>query len=162
MIRRYVLPFALAAVAISQAHAAGQAPSTADYLRNAAQSDEYEIAAGKLAQSRGDAAVKAFGAHMVTDHTKSTQLVTAAAKKSGKAAPPPPMSAEQQKMLAELKAAQGPAFNSAYISQQKAAHQQALALQSGYAESGADANLKAAAAQIVPVVKMHIDMLSKM
>jgi putative membrane protein len=65
-------------------------------------------------------------------------------------------------MLAELKAARGPAFNPTYISQQKAAHQQAPALQSGYANSGDDPNLKAAAAQIAPVVQMHIDVLSKM
>lgn len=161
MILRYVLSLALAAAA-SQALAAGKAPSTADYMKQAAQSDEYEVAAGKLAEARGDPSVKAFAAHMVMDHTKSTELVTAAAKKSGKAGPPPPMSPEQQKMLADLKAAPASAFNALYVRQQKEAHQQALALHTAYADAGDDPNLKAAAAQIVPVVKNHIQMLSKM
>jgi len=53
----------------------GIAPSTADFVKEAALSDLTEIETAKLAQQRGDADAKAFAAQMVTDHTKtSTEL----------------------------------------------------------------------------------------
>ena len=49
-----------------------------------------------------------------------------------------------------------------YVTQQKEAHQMALALHQGYAANGTSAPLKAAAAKIAPVVQSHIDMLNGM
>ena len=89
-------------------------------------------------------------------------MVTAAAKKSGlPAGPPPALKSGQQAMLA-LGGPDRAAFDKAYVTQQRAAHKEALARQSSYAKSGDDPNLKMAAGKIVPVVKMHIGMLQKM
>jgi putative membrane protein len=88
--------------------------------------------------------------------------VKAAAMKSGLKPKPPMMTSDQQAMLKQLRAASGSARDSAYVDQQKTAHQQALALHQGYAGSGDKPALKAAAAKIVPVVQHHIDMLNGM
>ena len=153
------LSFPIAAAAQSAAP-----PPAAEYIMMSGQSDRFEIQSGKLAASKAMSPdIKKFGAQMVTDHTKSTQIVVAAAKKSGlPAAPPPPLKPDQQAMLETLQGQSGAAFDTAYVTQQLAAHKEALALQSGYASSGDDKNLKTAAAQILPVVKMHLSMLQKM
>jgi putative membrane protein len=153
------LALTLPAMAYAQAP-----PPAAQYMAMAGQSDQFEIESGKLAASKATSPdIKSFGQKMVTEHTQSTQMVMAAAKKSGlPGGPPPPLKAEQQAMLTQLKAQSGAAFDKTYVSQQLAAHKEALALQSGYAKAGDDANLKAAAGKIVPVVQMHLGMLEKM
>lgn len=154
----------LAVPAVSQAQSSMMPPPAAQYMMMAGQSDQFEIESGKLAADRAaDPGVKKFGAQMVTDHTKSTQMVMAAAMKSGKpAGPPPPLKPDQQAMLNQLRAEKGATFDKTYVSQQMGAHKDALALQSAYAKSGDDPNLKMAAGKIVPVVKMHMAMLQKM
>jgi putative membrane protein len=163
--RTFLLCGALALAAPAAAVAQPMTPPpAAQYMMLAGQSDQFEIQTGKLAATKAmSAGVKKFGAQMVTDHTKSTEMVVAAAKKSGlPAGPPPPLKADQQAMLTELQGQSGAAFDKTYVTQQLTAHKDALALQSAYAKSGDDKNLKAAAGKIVPVVKMHLDMLQKM
>jgi len=53
----------------------GVAPTTADFVKQAAISDMTEIEAAKIAKSKGNAEEKKFAEQMITDHTKtSTQL----------------------------------------------------------------------------------------
>lgn len=155
------LALTLPAVASGQTMAP---PPAAQYMTMAGQSDQFEIQSGKLAASKAMSPdVKKFGNHMVTDHTKSSQMVMAAAKKSGMpAGPPPPLKADQQAMLTQLEGQSGAAFDKIYVTQQLAAHKEAFALQSSYAKSGDDPNLKMAAGKIVPVVQTHLTMLQKM
>src|SRR5437667_6965075 len=55
--------------------ALGISPSTADFVKEVAISDMFEIESNKLAQSKGNAPEKTFGSQMVTDHIKtSTEL----------------------------------------------------------------------------------------
>jgi putative membrane protein len=77
-------------------------------------------------------------------------------------APAPALTDDQKAMIADLQGKRGKAFDTAYIADQKTAHQQALSLMQDYAQNGDDPKLKAAAAKIVPVVQEHIDMLNKM
>jgi putative membrane protein len=157
--------FAGALALSASAVAAMPAPSTADYMMKAGQSDQFEIQAGKLAETNaGKASIKHFGAKMVTDHTKSTKLVMAAAKKSHMPVPdaPPALDSDQQSMLSDLQGKTGKDFDTAYLADQATAHQQALQLQEAYAMGGDDPLFKAAAKKIVPVVKMHIHMLKSM
>jgi putative membrane protein len=127
----------------------------------AGQSDAFEIQSGQLAASKASSPdVRAFGQRMIKDHTKSTQMVLEAAGKSGlPALPPPALRPDQQDKLAQLRAADGAAFDTLYAAQQLQAHQEALDLQSAYARNGDDENLRKAAAKIAPVVTMHLDML---
>ena len=163
--RHFLLCSALALAAPTLAMAQPMTPPpAAQYMTMAGQSDQFEIDSGKLARSKAmSPSLKTFGGKMVTDHTKSTQMVMAAAKKSGlPVGPPPALKPEQQAMLTELNGLNGAAFDKAYVTQQLAAHKDALALQSSYAKAGDDKNLKMTAGKIVPVVKMHLGMLQKM
>jgi putative membrane protein len=57
--------------------ALGISPTTADFVKEVAISDMFEIASNELAQDKGNAAEKSFASRMVTDHTKtSTELKT--------------------------------------------------------------------------------------
>lgn len=72
------------------------------------------------------------------------------------------LDADQKHMLTTLMAAKGAKRDGVYVEQQKAAHQEALEFQQGYAAGGSDTNLKATASQITPVVQSHLDMLNQM
>jgi putative membrane protein len=140
------------------------ATDAAGYVAEAGRSDMYEIQSSKLAQNQAQSpAVKAFAKQMVQDHTTSTQKVMKAAGDAGMPkTPPPALDPRRQSMLDQLKSASGPQFDQLYVQQQKAAHQEALALHQGYAQGGDKAPLRAAAQQITPVVQHHLTMLQDM
>ena len=132
------------------------AHDTDAFVSNASQSDMYEIAAANLAQTRSkNADVKAFAKMMVIQHTammnEMKPLVTAAGK-----TPAAALDQRRQGMLDNLKGATDAAFDSAYVTQQVAAHQEALTLMKGYADNGDDAGLKGGAAKAVPKIETHL------
>ncbi|GGB72245.1 DUF4142 domain-containing protein [Blastomonas aquatica] len=135
--------------------------TTETYVTRAAISDMYEIEAGKLAMDNGQSEqTRRFGKMMVDDHTKSSQDMKAAVTRSSAAMPiPARLDAEHQAMIDRLKNAQGAAFDSEYQTQQMAAHDKALALHQGYADNSNtdNADLKAFAQQVVPVIRRHHD-----
>lgn len=145
-----------AAVGATSAATVGQVTTDA-FVTNAAISDMYEIQAGQIAQKKGQSAgVKDFGKMMVTEHTAMSNqmkpLVTAAGKTL-----PTGLDDRRKGLIDNLNAA-GPAdFDKVYLSQQEAAHSEALTLMQGYADNGDDAGLKAAAAKAVPKVQTHLD-----
>lgn len=127
------------------------------FVANAAISDMYEIEAGKIAQTRARSAdVKAFGKLMVTHHTAMSNelkpLITAAGK-----TPPAGLDERRKGMIDNLNAASPADFDKVYLSQQEAAHNEALDLMKGYAERGDDAGLKAGAGKAAPKVQEHLD-----
>ena len=148
----------------AQAQPMSMPNSPARYVMMAGQDDLFEIREGKLASERSQTdAIKTFGGDMVRDHSKSTQEVLDAAKASG--LPPmaaPMLSQRQRRMYDELAALKGPAFDREYVRQQTKAHEEALAMQTYYAQNGRDRKLKATASMIVPVVQQHLDGLKAM
>ena len=144
------------------AYAAPTASSTT-YVKMAGAGDLYERQSSTvLLQSTANPKLRSFAQMMVTDHTQSTADVKAAALKAGVRPAPPTLTPKQSSDIAALRAARGPARDTLYIDQQKAAHQQALALHQDEATNGSAPSLKAAATKIVPVVRHHIDMLAGM
>jgi putative membrane protein len=130
---------------------------TGAFVSNATQSNMYEIEAGKIAQARSkNAAVKAFGKQMVTDHTalanQMKPLITAAGQK-----PAATLDQRRQGFIDNLNQATDANFDKTYIDQQVAGHQEALSLMQGYASDGPDAGLKGGAAKAVPMVQEHLD-----
>ena len=156
--------YALAAATVLVATPAlAQVMTPAEYVKTAGASDLYERQSSQIVlQTTADPNVRAFAQMMIMHHTKSTADVKAAAKRSRVAAPPPMLMPTQAELIAELRAEQGPARDAAYIAQQKASHNQALAVQQAYAAEGTAPALRNAAAGIVPVVQQHIAMLMKM
>ena len=152
--------FATAAALIA---APALAETPAEYVAKAGAGDMYETQSSELVlATTANPGIKSFANMMVTDHAKSTAMVKDAATKAGLTPKPPMLNAKQQKMIADLTAAKGTARDTLYVTQQKMAHQEALALHSGYASAGTSAPLKAAAGKIAPVVQHHIGMLAKM
>lgn len=159
--KRFVPVALLAACVAIPAQAQTMSPQA--YVAAAGASDLYEKTSSQLVlQSTRDAKIRSFAQMMVRDHAKSTAMVKAAAASARVTALAPKLNAEQAGMVAELRSASGPARDRAYVMQQQAAHNKALALQQDYAASGTAASLKAAAGKIVPVVQHHIDMLKSM
>lgn len=133
------------------------------YARKAGASDLYEIESSRLAlQKAGSGAVRQFGQMMIEHHSRTTQQLTSAARAAGMTPPPPALEPRQQKMIDELRGLSGAQFDAAYLRQQRMAHQQALALHSGYAENGDNAALRKAASAAVPIVQRHIDLLARL
>src|SRR6202790_4337934 len=92
------LLLASAAMALSVSEKAGInstlgiAPTTADFVKEVAISDMFEIDSSKLAQDKGTAPEKTFASQMVTDHTKtSTELKGLATSGKAKAHWRPPL-----------------------------------------------------------------------
>ena len=134
------------------------------YLAMAASGDLFEIKSGQLAHPRAQSPIiHGFATMLTTDHTRSTQILTAAAQAGGVAVPPPALLPQHQALLDQLNAAgSGPTFDSAFRNIQIQAHQQSLMLHQNYAANGDVPALRQAAAQIVPVVQGHLQQLQAM
>lgn len=152
-----------AAAALAATPAAAQVMTPAEFVKTAGASDLYEKESSQLVlQTTQDAKIRSFAQMMIDHHAKSTADVKAAARKARVAVPAPKLMPLQAELVAQLRAESGPARDAAYVAQQKAAHNQALAVHKAYAADGTAAPLKAAAAKIEPVVMQHIEMLKAM
>jgi putative membrane protein len=139
--------------------AAAPDPSTPQgFVATQASSDMYEIEAGRLAQEMGQSdEVKEFGAMMVEDHTNSSAKLKTAVEQAGAGVTvPTAMLPKHQQNLDALRNA-GTNFDSVYAQQQVMAHQEALALLQGQAQTGTVDSLKAFASETAPIVETHLE-----
>ena len=138
-------------------------PSTAaEYVAAAGASDLYEKTSSQLVldQTGSDPAVRQFAQHMITDHTQSTDKITAAAKAAGVTVRAPVMTKQQQAMIEQLRATtSGRGRDHTYLTQQISAHRDALALHQNYAEHGDKPSLRQVAQDVAKTVQEHIRML---
>ncbi|MET0907740.1 MAG: DUF4142 domain-containing protein [Tardiphaga sp.] len=132
------------------------------YVAKAGASDLFERQSGMVMAKSRNADIRQYAMMMTRDHAKSTADVKMAARAGRVPVAAPRLSPMQARDLAALKRARGDAQDRLYIEQQKAAHQEALTLQQGYATDGTVAPLRMAAGKIVPVVEHHIQMLAGM
>ena len=110
-------------------------------------------------QASQNPGVQSFANMIIRDHTQSTQMLMAAAQAAHVPAPPSGILPPQQALLDQLRAAgSGVSFDEAFQQIQIQAHQQALMLHQNYAQNGDVPQLRATAAQIVPVVEKHLAM----
>ncbi|WBO21232.1 DUF4142 domain-containing protein [Sphingomonas abietis] len=162
-VRPLIAAASLAALSALNALPAAAAPplSAKQFIAKAGASDMWERKEAAIMTTSSNSDVAGFAKQMLVDHAKSTEMVKAAAAKDGITPDAPALSAKQKADFGALSASKGAARDSLYITQQKAAHADALALMQGYAKSGRMKNLKATAGEIAPVVQGHIDMLGK-
>jgi putative membrane protein len=134
------------------------------FTEAAAQSDMFEVEAGKIAAERTtNANVKKFAQEMVKAHTETTQQLkplVAAADATIKA--PMTLDDRHQRMIDELRGAKAADFDKRYLSQQVDAHKETLILVRGYAKDGDVSSVKGFAAKTAPVVQAHLDMAQKL
>jgi putative membrane protein len=131
-----------------------------DFVNAAAVSDMYEVEAGKIAEERAhNSKVKAFGEHMVTAHTETTdKLKSTLASINSNVAPPAHLDDRRQGMIDELRGAKDADFDARYLAQQVDAHKEALILMQGYAKSGDTPAVRKLAAKTVSLVQSHLNM----
>jgi len=149
---------AVLAVAATLALASCGAPSTPDFVKKAAQTDLYEIEAGKIASEKGQSeAVKQYGQQMIEAHTKtSEELKSIVQSEKLDATLPDKLDRKHRKFIDELNEAKPEDFDKTYLAQQVRAHGKAADLFDAYAEGGDNAALKQFAANTLPAIKQHL------
>lgn len=131
--------------------------SAVPYLALAGAGDIFEITSSQMAIQRSrNPDVRRFATMLIDHHSRTTNLALAAAKAGGVMADPAVLTPEQRAMIDELLAAPAAGFDLTYLRQQVPAHQQALALHSGYASSGDVDTLRTTARGAVPIVQSHL------
>lgn len=128
------------------------------FLTAAASSDNAEIQAAQLAQSKAhNPRIKAFAAKMITDHTDSTTKLTAIAQ--SKSVTVTPVSDDMMNKYQAMITSDKPrAFDHDYIHGQVEAHMQAISAFQAEIDNGQDSDLKAFATMQMPILKQHLTM----
>jgi len=138
----------------------GKDPGT--YLAKAGAGDLFEIESSRaILKTTQDPQVKAFAQMMIRDHEASTTLLKKTAKAADIPVGAPRLQPAQKQSLDAIRAAKGTDADKIYLDAQRDGHAAALMLHKTYAADGNNEGLKAAAAQIAPVVQHHITMLDK-
>jgi putative membrane protein len=139
--------------------ALGISPTTADFVKEVAMSDMFELESNKLAQDKGNAPEKKFASQMVTDHTKtSTELKGLVSSGKVKAELPDSLDSSHQSKLDKLRDESGKDFSSDFDSMQVSAHNDAVSLFERYSKRGNNADLKSWAGKTLPALKHHLKM----
>jgi putative membrane protein len=143
--------------------ALGISPTTADFVKEVAISDMFELESNKLAQDKGNALEKKFASQMVTDHTKtSTELKGLVGSGKVKAELPNALDSSHQSKLDKLRGESGKDFSSDFDSMQVSAHKNAVSLFERYSKRGDNADLKNWAGKTLPALKHHLEMAQKL
>jgi putative membrane protein len=147
----------------TSAAAMPQITEVSEFVKQAAAGGEFEIRSSKLAlkQSKSED-VKRIAQRLIDDHTKAGEELKSTVKQADvKAKIPEKLDQKHQAMMDDLKKTKGTAnFDKVYLDQQLSAHQDAIALFSGYAESGDNDKLKSFAEATLPTLQEHQQMVT--
>jgi putative membrane protein len=139
--------------------ALGVSPTTADFVKEVAISDMFEIQSSQLAKDKAKGAITAFADHMIADHQKtSSELKSLVKDGSVTEELPDGLDSAHQQKLDKLKTLNGEDFNKAYDADQVKAHKSAVDLFERYAKGGDNAALKQWAAATLPTLESHLSM----
>lgn len=129
-----------------------------EFAVKAASGGMMEVELGKLAQTNAQsAAVKEFGAGMVTDHSKANEELMAWAQ-SKNITLPAALGEDHQDKIRKLSEKKGSDFDKAYIDFMVDDHKEDIKLFKNQVEKGGDADLKAWANGKVPTLEHHLMM----
>ncbi len=131
----------------------------AAFAVKAAQGGLAEVKLGQLATEKaGSPDVKAFGQQMVDDHGKANEQLKSVAASEGMTLPAD-VNGKQQAMYDRLSKLSGAQFDSAYVKDMMADHQEDIKEFEKEAKSGTDEKIKSFASQTLPVIQGHLDKL---
>jgi putative membrane protein len=139
----------------------GQAAATlaldpAGFAKEAAAANAFEILSSEVALRRGlSPEVKAFAQTMIDDHRRAQRELHDSAT-SDNVSLSEDLSMEQRQTLLALEQAEESQFDSAYLSAQMKAHDQAIQLLGSYAADGPPGGLKTYATAHYPAVRNHM------
>ncbi|MBZ0057267.1 DUF4142 domain-containing protein [Leclercia adecarboxylata] len=145
--------------------ASGEKLSASDEkaLKDMAQANINEVAAGKLALSKAESSdVKAFAQKMVDDHGSALTKVQAVAEKKGVTLPTEP-DAKHKAMADKLEKASGAEFDKMYMENAGTKdHEMVLSKLKSDAKNIKDADVMALADAHTPVVEQHLKSAEQM
>ena len=162
-----LIAFTAGLFALMSAAAFAQAPNDAQIAGIVVAANTVDINAGKLAESKGTSKdVKAFGKHMVTDHTGSNKQATALVTKL-KVKPEESDTSRKLKddgaaNVTKLKGLKGAEFDKAYIDNEVTYHEAVLgAIDKTLIPSAKNPELKDLLEKTRPVINDHLQMAKK-
>jgi putative membrane protein len=129
-----------------------------NFVTQASSSNMFEIAAGNLAINNStNTNIKAYGNHLVADHTQAATEMTTLANKKGWTIPTTMVNKDQSNYNT-LAALQGTAFDKQFLNMMIASHQEAIILfQNAASDTGVpDDDLRSFAAGKLPALKEHL------
>ncbi|MCC8931952.1 DUF4142 domain-containing protein [Rhizobium sp. 'Codium 1'] len=138
-----------------QPSAETEALGPAGFVQQAAASNEIEIRSAELALRRSqDPQVTEFAQTILDDHRRAQEQLQSAAD-ADSVAIVLELSMEQKQTLMALEQAEESQFNSAYMSAQMKAHDEAIRLLGAYADHGPAGSLKTYAVAHYPLIRTH-------
>lgn len=138
------------------------AAADAQFIQDAAQGGMAEVQMAQVAQTASrNPKVKAYASQMISDHTPNNDQLKQLATTKG-ATVPTALNDMQTQQLSALQNEKGRKFDHDYIADQVQDHATMLAMFQTEAQSGTDPDLKAFAAQTVPVIQNHLDEAKKL
>ena len=159
--KKSIILFALASMASFNVARAQADPDTTalHFIVQASIGNQQEINAGTLASKKAlKPEVKAFGQHMVADHTKAQAELLQLAKSKGYQVPAAAtMPAVPEPMLVK---SSGKDFDRVYVHMMVPGHQKTVLMYQTYAVSGKNPDVKAFAAKTLPSLKEHLTMIT--
>jgi len=146
--------------ATTDQNANATAPAAQDFVQTAATANKFEIDSSKLALDHAqNEDVKNFAQRMIDDHTKAGDDLKAAVKDANAGIDvPDELDQAHKDQLDKLQAANTD-FDRQYVDMQVKAHDDAVNLFQGYADSGDNDKIKQFAANTLPTLKDHQKMI---
>ncbi|OUL18648.1 DUF4142 domain-containing protein [Nostoc sp. 106C] len=132
--------------------------SSADrqFVTEAAQGGLAEVQLGQLASQRGASnAVKQFGQRMVQDHSQANNQLQQLATQKGMTLPTG-IGNENEKVRQQLSKLSGTSFDRQYMNHMVQDHVKDVSLYQRQAQQGQNPDLKAFAAQTLPILQQHL------
>jgi putative membrane protein len=127
-----------------------------EFVNKAATGNLAEVELGRVAAQRAARpSVRALGERLVTDHGRSNADLASLARSKGIEAPTA-LEPSQQAVRDRLSALNGNDFDRAYMSEMVRDHTEDIALFERAAETSTDPELKAWAAQSLPMLREHL------
>ena len=145
-----------AANTLANAVSSATKSSPESFMKDAAQGGMAEVKMGELASKNAkDPEVKKFGQMMVTDHGAAGKDLEALAKKKNFTLPTDLGS--HQSTYDKLSKLTGGDFDKEYVNEMVSDHEKDLKEFQSQAADSSDADVKAFAAKVVPVIQKHLD-----
>lgn len=145
---------------VGQTSAATLGANTAGgFVTGLAISDMYELDAARIAAAKStNAKVKELAAMITADHTASTaKLKTIAPAEAADTAFPTALDERHKGLIDNLNAASSGDFEKVWLTQQVAAHNEALTLLNGFKDHTETPGLAGLAGEIIPKITAHRD-----
>jgi putative membrane protein len=138
--------------------------ATQDFIDKAAVSNKFEIDTSQLALEYGRSEdVKKFAKEMVDDHTKVGEEFKATLKAANITPPADSLDLTHQAKYAKLRVfTTESGFDSSYVTQQLAAHEEAVQLFKDHAANDPTPAIKDFAAKTLPKLEHHLEMVKEL